>query len=207
MNLVLKACLVLALSIPVLTSCTKKETTEAQEEKSSGIFDQARKSIDKAEEAVNNLSEGSGEVVDYNKLKDWLPKKVNGLKQVSSEGESNSGFGFNASQATGVYGEGEEKVVVEVIDFGGLQAVISAMASWSEIKRDAESDEGYEKTKTIEGMKAFVQYKYKPRRGDINLLSDTYIINIRTVGIEQKDFENITDDLNFRKLNKLKPKQ
>jgi hypothetical protein len=207
MNKIISFLIAFMMGAAILSSCGGKETSTAEASAEEDSFDQARNSIDKAEKAMKDLSEGSGEVVDFRELKAWLPQKVGGLERTSASGESSGAFGFKFSKAEGLYEEGDKKIEVEVIDFGGIQSAMMGMAAWANYEKDAETKDGYEKTKTIQGMKAFEKFNYSGERGEVNLLSENHIINVRTKGLSEKQFQKVTNDLNFKDLEKLKPKK
>ena len=161
--------------------------------------------VKQMEEAVEQMKSGEGvEVVDFRKLKALLPEKLAGVPLVSSSGEKAGMMGLKISQAEAEYADGERQFEVDIVDAGGMSMAITGMAAWAEMEIDRESDDGYERTTTIKGHKAFESYNSKTREGKVALIvADRFILNIEGDQIDAKDLEKAVDDLNIRKLARL----
>jgi hypothetical protein len=125
---------------------------------------------DNLEGVFNQLTDGkSVEVVDHRELKDLFPKKVAGMKRVSVESQKTGFGGIKSAIATAEYEDGDTRLKISVVDAGGIGLAINAMAGWTGIEIDKETENGYERTTEIDGHKAFESYDSKDEDGQIAL--------------------------------------
>jgi len=199
----------LALSLFLIPACSGGDSkAEAQAESEAESEEPASMSdaVKQMEEAVQQMQKGEGvEVVDFRKLKDMLPDKLAGAKKVSSSGEKTGAMGFKVSQAEAQYEDGDKRFEVDIVDAGGMSMVINSMAAWASVELDRETEEGYERTTEIDGFKAFEEYNSRRQEGKVSLLvGERYIVNIEGDQIKAKDLRRAIDDLDLKKLARLK---
>ncbi|HMQ47623.1 MAG TPA: hypothetical protein PKA00_05820 [Saprospiraceae bacterium] len=166
------------------------------------------------EEAMNQVKDAlSGlnkdgkavEVVNFRDLKEALPKKIAGMDRTSHSGEKTGMFGINVSQAQAEYEGGDKSIDVSLIDFAGVSMFTMQMAAWSTIDIDKESDNGYERTTTIEGHKAFEKYDSKAKSGEVNILvADRFILNIKGRNVSASEMKDAVKDMDLKAIAKLK---
>ncbi len=161
--------------------------------------------VKQMEKAVEQMKSGKEiEVVDFRELKELMPNKLAGAKQVSSSGEKAGAMGLKIAQAEAEYEDGERSFELSIVDAGGMSTVISSTAAWADMELDRESDDGYERTTTIKGHKAFESYNSKTREGKVALIvADRFIVNIEGEGIQARDLERAIGDLKLQKLARL----
>lgn len=179
-----------------------------------GGNDAASEGTAELEDAMRTLQEslsGAGEegekveVVDYQKLKDYLPGRLAGMKQEDLSGEKTSAMGFRFSMAEATYRDKEREVEVSISDFGGIGILKATMAAWTTMDYERESDDGYERTTTIEGYPAFE--KFNRSTGDAEagiLVDDRFILSLDARNISEKDFARIIDQLDPARLARVK---
>lgn len=152
-----------------------------------------KESIDELEDKLNDLNDGKKvEITNFRVLKELLPKRVAGMDRTDHEGEKVGAFGFKMSTANAEYEDGDKKAEVSIIDFGGMGSAISSMAAWSLMEVDRESDNGYERTTTIEGHDAYEKYDSRREEGEINILIDKrFIVNIKAWNVSERELNKI----------------
>lgn len=161
-----------------------------------------------AKEALQQLSSGelkAGEVVSYQSLKALIPNSLLGMNRTKLEGQKSGMQGMSISTATAEYEEGDKEVQVSIVDAGGSSLTLAGLAMWANMEFERESDEGYERTTTIDGHKAFEQYDKKTESGQVSVLvNNRFIVNIEGDHISEKDLRKALDDINLRKVSRLK---
>lgn len=163
-----------------------REVTEA--------FRQAE--LSRAGEAVRQMGESLSaavktEPVDFRALRDWMPATLGNLKRVSADGGRTSVAGLASSRAEAAYeGPGGARGRVEVRDAGSLSGVASLAVAWLDVKIDKEGTNGYERTRTDAGRKAYERYAAGTRRGDYDVIvAGRFIVSVEVTGVEAKVFQ------------------
>ncbi|MEN0006459.1 MAG: hypothetical protein AAF798_20065 [Bacteroidota bacterium] len=160
-------------------------------------------SVENEDEKVNiNIGGGdASEVIDFRELKKLMPEKLVGLERTAHEGQKAGMMGFNISTAQATYKEDDKRIEVSINDIAGFGAAISSMAAWSTIEIDRESEDGYERTTTIDGHKAFEKYDAKTQRGEYNVLvNDRFIVTMEARNIDEDDFKKAFEQIKWKKL-------
>lgn len=169
--------------------------------------DDPTKSIEDAMAEARKALQGDGEakeVVNFRDLKSLMPEKMLGMKRTDFSGEKAGAFGFNVSKAEAEYRDDDKKIEVNIVDVAGVAAAMMGMASWATVEIDRESDDGYERTTTIGGNKAFEKYDANQKTGELNLIVDErFIIAIKGRNIEEKDLRKALDKISVKKLSRL----
>ena len=179
-----------------------------------GGNDAASEGTAELENAMRTLQEslsGEGEdgkkveVVDYQKLKDYLPNGLAGMKQEDLSGEKTSAMGFRFSMAEATYRDKEREVEVSISDFGGIGILKATMAAWTSMDYERESDDGYERTTTIKGYPAFEKFDRTTGDGEVGILvDDRFILSVDAQNVTEKDFTRIIEQLDPAKLARVK---
>ncbi|MCB0653184.1 MAG: hypothetical protein KDC85_18060 [Saprospiraceae bacterium] len=164
----------------LLAACSNsdnKNEAEAQSEDDKGINisvndDEGKTNIninaDNLQDALKQLNNGKEvAVVDHRELKDLFPNSIGGFKRVSAESQKTGFGGLKTSIATAEYKDGDAKLKLSIVDAAGIGLAINAMAGWTGLDIDKETDDGYERTTEIDGHKAFVSYDNKDEDGQI----------------------------------------
>jgi len=67
---------------------------------------------------------------------------------------------------------------------------LMGMAAWASLEYEKDSDEGYERTTTIQGHKAFEKYYERQKEGEIGVLvSNRFIVSIKGYNVSMNDIQ------------------
>ncbi|MBP7274749.1 MAG: hypothetical protein KBA51_00935 [Kiritimatiellae bacterium] len=188
----------------VFTMCVAV-TSEAQNRVSPPPVDM--EALQKAMGAIQaRAAAGAAQTVDFRKLKELLPEKLGDLKRTSAKGQKNAAMGITISEAEGKYtGPDDASAVVELSDtagMGGLGA-FAQMALAGDI--DSESDTGYEKTYTHQGLRVMEQYDSENRSGEIStMVEGRFMVKISMQNIKPEQLKAALSAVDFKKLAALK---
>ncbi|AQG80450.1 transposase [Spirosoma montaniterrae] len=190
----------------LLTGCggnKEEEKTEEASVSATGAVDAMKAIADQAEEMQKN---GPVETVDFRALKELLPADADGLTRKEATGEKNKAMGFGVSTATGKYGNDDNSETIEIalVDGAG-SAMMMGLAAWSMIEVDKETADGYEKTTTIGGNKAFEKYDNSSKSGEVAVLvNKRYIVTAKGRGVGIDKIKAALEDVDMNKLAELK---
>ena len=163
-------------------------------------------------ELSNILGEVSGSVngisaVSYQELQKILPKRVNGVSPVITDGQMIE-IGGGISKVHGEYEDGEQAVTVAIIDlaaFGRLAAL--SLSDWLDEEIDRESDRGFERTQIFRSRTGeYPTYKkYHNERGHESCelhswVEDRFLVAIMGDGVSMSICESARDRISFRQL-------
>ncbi len=164
-------------------------------------------SIGEAMDEMQKALQGDGEkkeVVDFRELKKLLPEKLAGMERTAHSGEKAGALGFNMSTATAEYRDGDTEMEAAIVDFAGVASALMGIAAWSTVEIDREDENGYERTTTIDGYKAFEKYNGNSRSGELSVIaSDRFIITVKGRNIDEKVFRKALEELDIDKLVKM----
>ena len=173
---------------------------------------EGQKNIQQGQEAIQNLTDvlsGEGgdpavEVVNWRKLQELLPNKAAGLPRTKESGETAGAFGMTFSQAEATFEKNDKLIRFQIVDTGGLGVVINSAAAWSTVTIDREDSNGYERTTTIEGYKAFERYDKVSRHSQLSILvGDRFLVTLEGQRVELNDLRDALDEVNLKKLERM----
>ena len=155
--------------------------------------------LNKVEDAVDELKKDNKviEPVNFRVLKSGIPETFLGMERTKNEGETAGTMGFKISTAKATFEDGDRRIDIEIIDVGGIGMAAMGMAAWSMAEIDKESDEGYERTTTFEGHKAFE--KCRNNRCEFSTwMNQRIIFNVKSNNVEMDDIKKgIKKDVNL----------
>lgn len=181
---------------------TKKLDTEINEEASQTIKN-ASKVVSEAENmqedmiALRNKTPLTKEA-----FESWLPKTLLDLPRSSTS----INFLPGLSSCSGTYSLGNKKIRVMVIDGAGEKGAggVGPYRMSSKMDFNQEDEWGYQKSKTIQGIKLKESYR---KSGDAYALSmfynDRFAVDIKTSDIDNEELEQILEELNLDQLSNL----
>ncbi len=165
---------------------------------------------DKMEDFADKLQNGDGEsveVINFRELKEMLPSRAAGMRLDDSSGETSGALGFKISTATGEYRDDDQKIEITIADVGASPMVLMGMAAWSNVEFERDSDEGYERTTTIEGHKAYEKYDSEREDGQISLIiNKRFLVNIEGRNVSEKDLKSALKRIDIDDLERLSKK-
>lgn len=156
--------------------------------------------------ATNNAAPAA--LVDFRELKALLPAEIDGAKG-ELKGGRNGTMGMSASHAEGRYendqGAGVTIKIVDVSGVGGFGPM--SLTAWASADIDNEDDNGYEKTTTISGNKAFEKYSNPSKSGQVMILVDKrFTVDVRGNGVPMEKIKAALGRIDLTKLAALKGK-
>ena len=190
----------------------KADTASKIEEASKQIGEAARQGdMGKIGEAMGKMGEAVAdgtriEPVDFRTLKELLPEKLAGLRRTGYEGSKTNFMGLASSKASATYdGDKGAHLDAEIIDVGTLTGVTAMAFAWVSVDIDKESDDGYERTSTVAGRKAFERYSKKMRSGELDVLvAGRFVVTLRGTSVDAKTFRDAIGAIDLAKLDELK---
>lgn len=206
MRKILSILLLLGMSAAGIFLSCKGESPEEKAQR------QAQEAADQMEEAANAMRDAltgndSGkktEVVDWRKLKEFLPNKIDGMPRTDESGETAGAMGFTFSQVEGTYEKGERRVNLKIVDTGGFSGLVNMSAAWATVTIDKEDRYGYERTTEIDGYKAFEKYEKNSKDGEVSVLvGKRYVVSLNGRGVKMDELKDVVGDLGLKKLEKL----
>jgi len=208
------AALMLAVAL-VLSGCGKSAEQKKIEEaakQASEAGEALKQGAEKMSEALKGLGEAGEEgkkvePVNFRDLKALLPESLPGMKRTTAEGEKTSVMGINVSEAHARY-ENEEgaNIDVKITDMGSVSGLVGmATMAWAYGDIDRESDDGYEKTTTFDGYKAFEKYSKESKNGELNILiARRFIVNVEGSNVEMPALKDAAGKVNLKTLEGMK---
>lgn len=133
--------------------------------------------MNQAQEALNQLNNANKvEVVNFRKLKELLPEKLNGYERKSSKGETSGAMGMNISTAEAQYEKNGQTVNLTLLDTGGLGLATMGLAAWTTLNVDKEDEFGYERTGDLDGYKSYEKFRKKGGTSEISVVVNNRFI-------------------------------
>ena len=172
--------------------------------------------LEQAGEAIEDALGGEGgtvkEAVNFRKLKDLLPEKVDGLERTSSEGERTGVLGMQFSNAKGRYEDGDATMEISISDLGTLTGIARiGFTAWLQAEIDRESDRGFERTRKFRsGGKEYPSFEKFEGTGDEGnceiqvWVAERFIVSIEGRNVEMDQCEDARDEISFRQLDRMK---
>jgi hypothetical protein len=161
----------------------------------------------KALGAMQQQAKDAPPTVDFRELRALLPEKLGELKRTNAKGQRNAAMGMAVAEAEGVYeGPRNAQATVKLADMGGLGGLgaLAQMGLAADI--DSESDTGYERTYTHNGIKVMEQYDSEDRSGEIStVVGGRYSVQISMRNIKPEALKAALDAVDLKKLAALKP--
>lgn len=162
-----------------MAALTKMGQQAEQAEKAAKVTGQdpkaaAAKSVDlnTALAAVGTMATGGKDVqpVDFHALKDLLPASIDGMQRSDASGQSGEAVGMKGSSATAHYANGAQgSLTLEVADIGSL-AGLAGLAAKFNPNAEKETDNGYERTRTVNGQMMHQRYDRQSKSGEFGVM-------------------------------------
>lgn len=179
---------------------------EAKEAMESETNDQAANLNDAMKQAKKAMEEAGmgqkGEPVNFRELKKLLPEEMDGMEITDQSGQTSGAMGFNISQAEVEFTGGDgEKIKISIFDTGGITMATMGLAAWANVTIDKEDSNGYERTTTINGFKAFEKFDTKRKRGEISIFAkERFIVKVEGREVDMEDLRDALSDIDIEDL-------
>ena len=193
-------------SVSLLTGCGGDKEEEKKDEESVSMMGAASALKEMAAQAEDMQKNGPVATVDFRALKELLPTDADGLPRKEATGEKNGTAGFSVSTATAKYANDDqsERIELSIVDAGGA-AMMMGLAAWSMIEVDKETDDGYEKTGSMNGNKSYEKYDNGDKDGEVAVLvNKRFIVTAKGRGVSMDKIKAALEDVDMDKLASLK---
>lgn len=198
----------ITIEINTETDDIKRNVDEGMRDMEEGLKEGLEEMTSGLAKMMDNLTEDeNGETVpaaDFRDLKALLPDRLLRMERTSHSGERSGIKGLQVSVAKAEYEDDERYLEVNIVDGGGFPLAGLANAGWLMVEVDKEDSNGYERTTTIDGSKAFEKYNTKWKEGELVVFhEDRFIVTLKGKGLEADDLRRVLDRLNLDKLEEL----
>ena len=150
---------------------------------------------------------GGGKHVDpigLDQLKPLVPASFAGLPRTSSNAEKNGIGGLMVSKAEATYAEGDKRVTLEITDSGGASGLM-ALAGWATLQQEREDDNGYERTRKIDGR---LVHEKMSKNGGTNefgiVVGDRFMVSATSSSVDIDTLRAAVGSLDLAKLESMK---
>jgi hypothetical protein len=162
----------------------------------------------KMAEAMKDINDGKKvEPVDFRELKTLLPESLPGLTRGNVEGERSGTMGIQVSMASADYtDENGVSISIKISDMGGLTGAMRlATLGWTMAQIDRENNDGYERTTTFNGNKAWEQYWTSNRHGELHILvAGRFVVEVDGNQCEMSQIKDAAGKVDINKLEAMK---
>lgn len=161
-----------------------------------------------ADQNRQNLAQMNGgkvvEAVAPATLKGFLPAELPGLKRTNASAEKTDSMGMNLTTAEGRYNAdgSETSVSIKLTDVGNMSGPIRmGMTAWAMAQFNRETDNGYEKTTTYDGYKAYEEYNTQDKNGTLRLwIADRFVVEVEGNGMTMDTLKQMLGKIDLKKL-------
>jgi hypothetical protein len=165
-------------------------------------------SAEKMADAMKDMNDGKKvEPVDFRELKALLPEALPGLTRGNVEGERSGAMGADVATASADYAnENGTSLSVKISDMGSLTgAMRMATLGWTMAQIDRESNDGYERTTTFNGYKAWEKYWTSTKHGELHVLvAGRFVVEVSGSECEMSQIKDAAGKIDFNKLAGMK---
>ncbi|GJM31737.1 MAG: hypothetical protein DHS20C18_07380 [Saprospiraceae bacterium] len=186
-------------------STTTSENNSSEENTDEQPTDIAS-AMKQAQKALEQVSGGEKvDPVNFRELQTVLPDQLSGMEQTDKSGQTTGTLGYNISQAEAEYKTSDGKSVkVGIVDTGGFAAGLMGMAAWASLTIDKEDSNGFERSTTINGFKAFEKYNKRSNRSEISLLVDNrFVVKVEGRDVGMDELRDMLSEMSLNKLSNL----
>lgn len=161
-----------------------------------------------SKQAALNSATPDAEPLDLSQLANRLPPVIGDLERVRVGGEKRDGIIDTVSQVTANYANDDRtrQVKISIYDVGGgpLTAALKDIEKAMSASIDNRSEDGYQRTREIQGFKAVEKFHRPSQSGEISLVVGERIgVRVEGMGVEMGLVESGVSALNLPELAKL----
>ena len=167
-----------------------------------GKLEAATKSL---EAASQQMQTGKGEIklTDPEKLKALLPAAVGGIARTGLSAESGGAGGMGASNAEGVYEQGDSRIAISVTDMGAAGA-IAGLAGAFNVQSSREENGRTEKIGKVNGRLTTESYEKASRHGEYSVMvGDRFMVKAEGAGVGMDDLKRAVATIDLGKVEGL----
>ena len=178
-----------------------KEMEEAQK---TGDVEAQRKAASKMM-ATAMGSNGTIETLAPDRIKTFLPEKLEGLTRSNVSAERSGAMGFQISTAQASYKDDSgNNLEVEITDMGLAKGVM-ALASWAGVEKESSTDDGFEKTFKSGLRMVHEQWNNKSKTGEYaTTVADRFSVKVSGKAADIDALKNAAQSIDLDGLEALK---
>ena len=184
----------------------KMESAGKQMEKAqkSGDVEAQRKAVSKMM-ATAMGSDDTVETLAPDRLKAFLPEKLDGRERSNATAEKNGAMGFQFTTAQAFYtAANNNKLKVEITDMGLAKGVM-ALAGWAGVQQSKSTDNGFEKTYKDGSRMVHEHWNSKTGSGEYTIIvGNRFSVEISGKSSDINVLKNTAHDMNLSGLEALK---
>jgi hypothetical protein len=198
----------ITIEIKTDTDKIKKDIDDGMDDLNEGLAEMTS-GLSKMVESITARKDENGERIvaaDFRDLKALLPDRLLRMDRSEHSGERSGVKGLQVSVAGAKYEDDDRHLEVAIVDGGSLPLAGLANMGWqiAEVEIDKEDSNGYERTTTIDGHKAFEKYNNKWEEGELVIMyADRFIITLKGKGIDEDDLRRALNKLDLDELKDL----
>ena len=200
--------LVLAILVAGCGKSAEQKKLEEAAKEMGAAGDKIAEGAQKMADAMKDMNEGKKvEPVDFRELKALLPESLPGLTRSNAEGERTGAMGVDVAVASAQYSnESGTSIDVKISDMGSLSGPMRlATLGWTLAQIDRETDDGYEKTTTFNGYKAFEKYWNSTKHGELSILVEgRFVVEVDGSDCEMSQIKDAAGKIDMGKLAAMK---
>lgn len=140
-------------------------------------MEQARQSGDPAAQrdavgdALGTLLGGGTrvEALSPEQLRAFVPTALGGLPRTKVDVERNGALGMQVSTARATYGDGDQRLELEVTDMGSVRGLM-ALAEWASVLHERETDDSWDRTRKVDGRIVHEKWDAPSRSGEYGVV-------------------------------------
>lgn len=184
-------------SSDVLEEETTSETNDGNDD---GTPANLQDAMSQVKDALDKAGMGqTSEPVNFRELKKLIPEEISGMEVTDQSGQTTGSMGFTISEAKSEFtGEDGERITIELFDTGGIAMAAMGLAAWANVTIDKEDSDGYERTTTINGYKAFEKYNNRNQSGEIAIFAnERIIVKVEGRKVEMSQLRDILEEIDL----------
>jgi hypothetical protein len=147
-------------------------------------------------------------VVGFRQLMAHLPADLPGFTRAKPTGEKSGAFGITVSTTEAVYsGPDGAEIRIKLADMGGMGGMMAfAQMDWTMTEVDRETEEGYERTYTYKGNKAYEKYSESDKSGEFQtIVNKKFSVEITGSNVGVDAITAARDKLDLAAIGQLQP--
>jgi hypothetical protein len=151
------------------------------------------------------LGGGEVEALAPDRLKPFLPQELAGLSRSNFSVARNNAMGIQLTEAKATYSDAAGRSVdLQITDTGTAQGLL-ALAGWSGMEGESESDHGYQKTYRESGRLVHEQWNKNDSRGEYAVvIGERFTVKVEGKADSMDELKTAVDSLDLRGLDALK---